>query len=69
VLNVKITSEQQLAPIRKESKVIIHSIEATGMSGGFAYRYQYQTAENHYFGYTDTLQEAEAILAELQEGK
>lgn len=49
--------------------MIIHSIEATGMSGGFAYRYQYQTAENHYFGYTDTLQEAEAILAELQEGK
>ena len=49
--------------------MVIHSIEATGMSGGFAYRYQYQTATNHYFGYTDTLEEAEAILTELQEGK
>jgi hypothetical protein len=49
--------------------ITIHSIEATGMSGGFAYRYQYQTAANHYFGYTDTLEEAEAIIKELKEGK
>jgi hypothetical protein len=43
----------------------IHSIEATGMSGGFAYRYQYQTKTNHYFGYTDTLEEAQETLREL----
>jgi hypothetical protein len=49
--------------------ITVHSIEATGMSGGFAYRYQYQTPEHHYFGYTDTLEEAEAILKELKEGK
>jgi hypothetical protein len=34
------------------------------LSGGFAYRYQYQTAAHHYFGYTDTLEEAQAILRE-----
>jgi hypothetical protein len=43
---------------------MLHSIEATGMSGGFAYRYQYQTGVNHYFGYADTLEEAQAILRE-----
>lgn len=43
---------------------MVHSIEATGMQGGFAYRYQYQTDANHYFGYTDTLEEAQAILRE-----
>jgi hypothetical protein len=48
--------------------ITVHSIEATGMSGGFAYRYQYQTGTNHYFGYTDTLEEAETILKELKEG-
>ena len=44
--------------------ITIHSIEATGMSGGFAYRYEYQTAAHHYFGYTDTLEEAQSILRE-----
>jgi hypothetical protein len=34
------------------------------MTGGFAYRYQYQTGANHFFGYTDTLEEAQAILRE-----
>ena len=41
-----------------------HAITATGLTGGFAYRYEYQTATNHYFGYTDTLQEAQNILRE-----
>ena len=41
-----------------------HSIEATGLTGGFAYRYQYQTGANHFFGYADTLEEAQAILRE-----
>jgi len=40
------------------------SIQSTGMSGGFAYRYEYQTAAHHYFGYTDTLEEAKTILRE-----
>jgi hypothetical protein len=40
-------------------------IEATGMTGGFAYRYEYQTQAHHYFGYTDTLDEAKAILKEV----
>ena len=39
-------------------------IEATGMSGGFAYRYEYQTQAHHYFGYADTLEEARTILQE-----
>jgi hypothetical protein len=39
-----------------------YSIESTGMSGSFAIRYEYQTPEHHYFGYADTLEEAEAIL-------
>lgn len=43
---------------------MVHSIEATGMTGGFAYRYQYQIGANHFFGYTDTLEEAQAILRE-----
>lgn len=41
-----------------------YSIQTTGMSGSFAIRYEYQTPEHHYFGYTDTLEEAEAILRE-----
>lgn len=41
-----------------------HSIQATGLTGGFAYRYEYQTATNHYFGYCDTLAEAQQILRE-----
>jgi len=44
--------------------MIIHSIEATGMREGFTYRYQYQTSTGHYFGYTDTIEEAKAILRE-----
>jgi hypothetical protein len=43
---------------------MVHSIEATGQTGGFAYRYQYQTGTNHYFGYTATLEEAQTILRE-----
>lgn len=43
---------------------MIHSIQATGMTGGFAYRYEYQTQAHHYFGYTDTLEEAQTILRE-----
>ena len=39
-------------------------IEATGMTGGFAYRYEYQTQAHHYFGYADTLEEAKTILKE-----
>jgi hypothetical protein len=42
-----------------------HEIKATGLTGGFAYRYEYQTATNHYFGYTDSLAEAQAILKEF----
>ena len=49
---------------RQENRTMVHSIEATGMTGGFAYRYQYQTGANHFFGYTDTLEEAQAILRE-----
>jgi hypothetical protein len=44
---------------------MIHSIQATGLTGGFAYRYEYQTETNHYFGYCDTLAEAQAILKEF----
>jgi hypothetical protein len=44
---------------------MIHSIEATGMSGAFAYRYQYQTQAHHYFGYCETLEEAQATLREF----
>ena len=44
---------------------MIHSIQATGLTGGFAYRYEYQTQSHHYFGYTDTLEQAQAILREV----
>ena len=40
------------------------AIETTGMSGAFAYRYQYQTQAHHYFGYTEILEEAKTILKE-----
>jgi hypothetical protein len=43
---------------------MIHSIQATGLTGGFAYRYEYQTKAHHYFGYTDTLEQAQEILRE-----
>jgi hypothetical protein len=45
--------------------LMIHSIEATGMTGAFAYRYQYQTQAHHYFGYCETLEEAQATLREF----
>jgi hypothetical protein len=41
-----------------------YSIQTTGMSGSFAIRYEYETEAHHYFGYADTLEEAEAILKE-----
>ena len=43
---------------------MLHAIIATGLTGGFAYRYEYQTGANHYFGYADTIEEANAILRE-----
>jgi len=38
-----------------------YTIEATGNTGWLAYRYQYKTATNEYFGYAET--EAEALEA------
>ncbi len=36
-----------------------YTLEATGLTGGFAYRYQYKTDTNHhYFGYAETEEEA-----------
>ena len=40
-----------------------YQIETTGMDGAFAYRYQYSIDNSHgYFGYAETLEEAEEIL-------
>ena len=36
-----------------------YTIKATGQEGWTAYRYQYRTATNDYFGYAET--EAEAL--------
>jgi phage terminase large subunit-like protein len=38
-----------------------YTLEATGLTGGFAYRYEWQTDTHHYFGYAET--EAEALEA------
>jgi hypothetical protein len=39
-----------------------YTIEATGQEGWLAYRYQYKTETNEYFGYTETQEEALAII-------
>lgn len=45
----------------------MYTIEETGLGGWMAYRYQYKTATNEYFGYAETREEAqEAILKAKQ---
>jgi hypothetical protein len=46
---------------RERGRVMSYTIEATGQTGWLAYRYQYKTANNEYFGYAET--EAEAMEA------
>jgi len=41
-----------------------YEINPTGLKGSFAYRYEYQTATNHYFGYCETIAEGLSILRE-----
>jgi len=39
-----------------------HTIEATGLDGWMAYRYQYKVGANDYFGYSETEEEALSII-------
>ena len=41
-----------------------YTIEATGIEGAFAYRYQYKVEAHDYFGYAETEGEALAIIKE-----
>ena len=45
-----------------------YTIEATGIEGSFAYRYQYKVGAHDYFGYAESEGEALAIIRE-GEGK
>jgi len=39
-----------------------YTIEATGLDGWFAFRYQYKVDASDFFGYAETQEEAEAII-------
>jgi hypothetical protein len=39
-----------------------YTIEATGLDGWMAYRYQYKTGASDYFGYAETKEEALEII-------
>lgn len=41
-----------------------YTIEATGLDGWMAYRYQYKVGVHNYFGYSETEGEALAIIEE-----
>lgn len=44
--------------------MIDYTIEATGLDGWMAYRYQYRVGANDYFGYSESEGEALAIIKE-----
>lgn len=50
---------------QRERKKVTYTIEATGLGGWMAYRYQYKIDSRDYFGYAET--EAEA-LANIERG-
>ena len=52
---------RELSPITKGKKME-YTIEATGQEGWLAYRYQYKTETNEYFGYAESESEALEII-------
>ena len=42
-----------------------YTIEATGLDGWFAFRYQYKVDASDFFGYAETREEAEAIIEKV----
>lgn len=50
-------------PVRSRGeRVNSYTIEATGLDGWMAYRYQYKTGASDYFGYAETKEEALEII-------
>lgn len=45
-----------------------YSIEATGMDGWFAYRYEYTVNDRLTFGYAETEEEAKRTIEEATDG-
>lgn len=46
-----------------------YTIEATGLDGWMAYRYQYKIDAYDYFGYAESESEALATIEKAREGK
>lgn len=46
----------------REGRQVTYTIEATGLDGWMAFRYQYKVDASDFFGYAETREEAEAII-------
>ena len=47
---------------RKGRQEVTYTIEATGLDGWMAFRYQYKVEASDFFGYAETREEAQAII-------
>lgn len=48
--------------MRERERVSDYTIEATGLDGWMAYRYQYKVGVHDYFGYAESESEALAVI-------